>query len=93
MKKLKHCAARKLLLVHHRVYIPFSNSYSPVNYLHDIKPNPASHSLFAHPTSHLPFVMDDVYTGRSWGADVGEQCTLDTLNESLGKDATSGLCG
>lgn len=55
--------------MHRRVYIPSSNSYSPVNYLDNIKLNRGGPSNLC--SSAWPFIVDDVCIERSWGADVG----------------------
>lgn len=76
--------------MHRWVYVPFSNSYSLVNYLHDIKLNRGDLSNLCSPhiSSSLPFVVDDVHTGVSWGADVGVRHAPITPSKSLRNDAT-----
>ena len=79
--------------MHRHVYVPFSNSYSLVNYLHDIKLNRSNLSDLRSPhiSSAMPFVVDNVHTGRSLGADVGVRHALMALNEQLSEHATLGL--
>jgi hypothetical protein len=69
-KKLRLRAAREELLC---VYIPFSGSYLPVNYLYDIKLNRGdlSNIFSPHTLSALPFIVDDLHIERYWGANVG----------------------
>ena len=79
--------------MHRHVYIPFSNCYSLVNYLHDIKLNRGDLSNLCSPhiSFAMPFVVDDVHTRRSLGADVGMRHASIILNEELSKNATLGL--
>ena len=79
--------------MHRHVYIPFSSCYSLVNYLHDIKLNRGDLSNLCSPhiSFAMPFVVDDVHTRRSLGADVVMRHASIILNEELSKNATLGL--
>ena len=70
--------------MHHRISPSF---YSPANYVHDIKLNRGdpSNICLPHISSALLFVVDDVHTGMSWGADVGVRRAPIIPNESLAK--------